>query len=65
MDKTQKQKRQNKARRTSILENLKDIGTSSAKSLKKDVDGATSQEFINQLFGRKDEKRRSGDISPG
>ena len=65
MDKTQKQKRQNKARHTSILESLKDIGSSSAKSLKKDVVGATSQEFINQLFGRKYEKRRSGDISPG
>ncbi len=54
VDKTQKQKGQKLARQANVLE-----------SLKGDLLGPTSEEFFNQLFGPKQEKKYSGDITPG
>ncbi len=54
VDKTQKQKAQRAARQANVLE-----------SLKGDLLGPTSEEFFNQLFGPKQEKKYSGDITPG
>lgn len=65
MDKNQKQKAQTGAKHKSVLEGLKDVGGSTAKSFKKDLVQGTSQEFINQLLGRKPEKKYSGDLLPG
>ena len=61
----QKPRDQKQIKHTSVLEGLKDVGGSTAKSLKKDVLQGTSQEFLNQLLGRKYGTARSGEISPG
>lgn len=66
MDKNQKQKQTKKVKHSSVLENLKDVGSGTAKAIKKDLLQETSQEFINQLLGRMPEKKKySGDITPG
>ncbi|MGB6838700.1 MAG: DUF5660 family protein, partial [Microgenomates group bacterium] len=65
MDKNQKQKQQRKIKHTSVLESLKDVGGSTVKSLKKDLIQETPQEFLNQLFGKRPEKKYSGDLIPG
>ncbi|MBI1864082.1 hypothetical protein HYS03_02635 [Candidatus Woesebacteria bacterium] len=56
VDKTQKQKAQKAIRQTNVLESLKDVGAGLA---------PTSEEFFNQLFGPRPEKKYSGDITPG
>ncbi len=61
----QKPKGQKQIKHANVLENLKDIGGSTAKSLKKDLLQGASQEFLNQLFGKKSERGYSGEISPG
>ncbi len=61
----QKPRGQKQIKHTNVLESLKDVGGSTAKSLKKDVLQGASQEFLNQLFARKYGKVRSGEISPG
>lgn len=66
MDNNQKNQKQKQSKRISILETLKeDVAGSAAKSLKKDLLRDTSEEFINQLLGRRIEKKYSGDIEPG
>ena len=65
MDNNQSQKPQKTAKRSSVLENLKDVGGNTGKTLKKDLVQGVSEEFINQLLGRKPEKKYSGDITPG
>jgi len=66
MDKNQKQKQAKKVKHSSVLENLKDVGSGTARAIKKDLLQETSQEFINQLLGRIPEKKKySGDITPG
>lgn len=65
MDNNQNQKPQKAAKRSSVLENLKDVGGNTGKTLKKDLVQGVSEEFINQLLGRKSEKKYSGDITPG
>lgn len=52
-------------RQVNVLESLKDIGSSTANTVKKDVVRGVSQEFINQLLGKKYEKKYSGDIMAG
>lgn len=52
-------------RQVNVLESLKDIGSSTANTVKKDVARGVSQEFINQLLGKKYEKKYSGDIMAG
>jgi hypothetical protein len=65
MDNKQSQKPQKTIKRSSVLENLKDVGGNTGKTLKKDLVQGVSEEFINQLLGRKPEKKYSGDIIPG
>lgn len=65
MDNKQNQKPQKTIKRSSVLENLKDVGGNTGKALKKDLVQGVSEEFINQLLGRKPEKKYSGDITPG
>ncbi len=65
MDNKQSQKPQKTVKRSSVLENLKDVGGNTGKTLKKDLAQGVSEEFINQLLGRKPEKKYSGDITPG
>ncbi|MBU0572235.1 hypothetical protein KKH23_01020 [Patescibacteria group bacterium] len=65
MNDKQSQKSQKTIKRSSVLENLKDVGGNTSKVLKKDLAQGVSQEFINQLLGRKPEKKYSGDITPG
>jgi hypothetical protein len=65
MDNKQSQKPQKTIKRSSVLENLKDVGGNTSKTLKKDLAQGVSEKFINQLLGRKPEKKYSGDITPG
>jgi hypothetical protein len=52
MDNNQNQKPQKTVKRSSVLENLKDVGGNTSKVLKKDLAQGVSEEFINQLLGR-------------
>jgi hypothetical protein len=65
MDATQKSKNLKDLRKKNVLESLKDIGSSSTQSVKKDLLEKTSQEFIDQLLGRVREKKYSGELTPG
>ena len=65
MNNDQNQKPQKAIKRSSVLENLKDVGGNTGKVLKKDLAQGVSEELINQLLGRKTEKKYSGDITPG
>jgi hypothetical protein len=65
MNSDQNQKSQKAIKRSSVLESLKDVGGSAGKTIKKDLVQGVSEEFINQLLGRKPEKKYSGDITPG
>ncbi len=63
MDKNQKQKGQKRQAQTNTLESLKDIGASTAKSLKKDV--LRSGDFMDQIFGPRVPQKFSAEISAG
>jgi hypothetical protein len=65
MDKAQKQKVAKNLQRANVLESIKDIGSSSARSIKSDLLGPSSEEFFSQLFGPKSEKKYSGELTPG
>lgn len=65
MDKVQKAKFAKQLRRANVLEALKDIGTSSGKSVQEDLLQPGSEEFFKQLFGAPEPKKYSGDIQPG
>lgn len=66
MDKTQKIKNQKTVRRTNVLEALRDIGSNTADSLKRDVLSDTSKNVLEQMFGRyPKESKYSGEINPG
>lgn len=65
MDKPQKVKGQKILRQQNVLESLKDVGSATTKSLKRDLLGESSQDFIRELLGTKVEKKYSGDIEPG
>jgi len=65
MDKSQKAKSAKIAKRVNVLESLKDVGSSAQKSIKEDLLKGTSDEFFKQLFGNNEEKKYSGEITPG
>lgn len=65
MDKAQKPKAQKIGQQANVLESIKDIGSGATKSFKTDLLGGTSEEFFSQLFGPKEEKKYSGDLTPG
>lgn len=63
-DKGQKQKAQKMTRQMNVLEGLKDIGNSTAQSLKEDLFEKGTEDLFGQLFGRVP-KKYSGEITPG
>jgi len=65
MNNDKNQKSQKAVKRSSVLESLKDVSGNTGKTLKKDLAQGVSEEFINQLLGRKPDKKYSGDITPG
>ena len=65
MNNNQNQKPQKTIKRSSVLENLKDVGNNTSKVLKKDLAQGVSEEFINQLLGKRPGKKFSGEITPG
>ena len=65
MNNSQNQKSQKSVKRSSVLENLKDVGNNTSNVLKKDLAQGVSEEFINQLLGRRPAKKFSGEITPG
>jgi hypothetical protein len=65
MDKAQKQKAQKILRQQNVLESFKDIGSSTTKSIKRDLINESSQDFLRELLGTRVEKKYSGDIEPG
>lgn len=52
-------------KQANVLETLKDIGIGTTKSLKKDLLGGASEDFFNQLFGPRINKKYSGEVVPG
>ena len=48
-----------------VLESLKDIGTGSVNSFKKDLLGGMPSDFMDQVFGQGYGKKYSGEIIPG
>lgn len=62
MDKNQKQKTQKVTKQANALESLKDIGSSTTKSLKKDL--LRPEAFMDQIFGPR-KRNFSGEISLG
>lgn len=59
-------KNNQKIRNQNVLEALKDIGSGTAQSLKKDLLDGVNKDFAKQLFGMSFEPRKiSGDIMPG
>jgi hypothetical protein len=66
MDKGQNQKNIKNLRQPSIIEGLKDIGTSTAKSFKKDLLSEAPNDFFDQILGRRPPARNyTGEITPG
>ncbi|PIZ49935.1 hypothetical protein COY29_00740, partial [Candidatus Woesebacteria bacterium CG_4_10_14_0_2_um_filter_39_14] len=66
MDKAQKTKVQTAARRTNVLESLKDIGSGVTSSLNTDLLGGISKDLLEQILNRKGPgKKTSGDIRVG
>lgn len=65
MDKAQKGKGQKIITQRNVLESLKDLGTGTAKTIKKDLAEPSAEEFFRQLLGTKAEKKYSGEITPG
>lgn len=50
---------------TNVLESLKDVGGSTANTIKKDLIGEASRDFIQELLGTRKPKKVSGEIMPG
>jgi len=66
MDKVQKNKNRAAVRRANVLESIKDIGSSTGSSIKKDLLGGASKSFLEQMFGQgSTPQKRSGEIFPG
>jgi len=64
-DKSAKPKAQRQIKQSSVLESIKDVGVSTAKTVKKDLLQGTSKDFIQQLLGNYPTKRASGEVFPG
>lgn len=65
MDKGQKQKNLKAIRQQNVLESLKDIGTSTVKTIKTDILEGAQQDILDQIFGARSQKKYSGEISVG
>jgi len=65
MDKAIKQKNLKAIRRQNVLESLKDIGSGAASSIKSDLLERGSKDFLDQIFGNRQNKKYSGEISVG
>lgn len=65
MDKNQKTKAAKFVKRVNVLESLKDVGSTAQKNIQEELLKGTSEEFLKQLFGQKEEKKFSGEIIPG
>jgi len=65
MDKYQKGKGQKIITQRNVLESLKDLGTGTAKTVKRDLLEASGEDFFRQLLGTKAEKKYTGEITPG
>jgi hypothetical protein len=66
MDKPNKAKIHKLVRQANVLESLKDIGSQTTKTLKRDLINPIPEDFFEQLLGTKpQEKKFSGDITPG
>ena len=65
MSKNQKQKGSKNVKAVNVLESLKDVGNSAQKSIKEDLLKGTSEELLKQLFGRRETKKYTGEITPG
>jgi len=66
MDKANKAKSIKLLRRANVLESLKDLGSHTSKTLKRDLLNPIPEDFFEQLLGTKpQEKKFSGDIVPG
>jgi hypothetical protein len=66
MDKAQKSKVQQAARRANVLESLKDIGSGVASSINTDLLGGISKDLLEQILNRRSpNKKASGDIHAG
>lgn len=65
MDKSKSQKGQQLIKNANPLESLKDIGTSTVKSLRQDLVEKVPQDFLDQVFGTRIQRKFSGEITPG
>ncbi len=67
MDKSQgtKQKAQKQIRRQNVLEALKEVGGSTAKSVNNDLLKESAREFMNQILGMRPKRHFSGEMEPG
>jgi len=65
MDKGQKSKLQKQMRRQNVLEALKDIGSGTSQSLKKDLLEGTSKDALDQIFGFREPKKYQAEMAPG
>jgi hypothetical protein len=54
-----------KVKHSSVLESLRDIGSDTNKSLKKDLFQGASQDVLKQIFGEPKPQKYSGDIKVG
>ena len=52
-------------RRQNVLEALKDIGSGTSKSLKKDLLEGTSKDVLDQVFGFREPKKYQAEMAPG
>lgn len=61
-----KKNKQGKMKHKNVLEALKDVGSTTAKSVKKDLVSETSKDFVKELLGTQvRRKKASGEIMPG
>ena len=58
-------KAKNQIKHTNVLESLKDVGSSTANSIKKDLISDASKDFIQELLGTRTPRKVSGEIMPG
>ena len=65
MDSAQKGKAQKILRQQNVLESLKDIGSSTTKTLKRDLLAESTQDIIRAVLGTRVEKKYSGEMVPG
>ena len=65
MDKGKLVKNQRLLKNSNALESLKDIGGSTVKSLREDLVEKVPQDFLDQVFGTRVQRKFSGELTPG